>query len=242
MLVQGVPEWPQDLQGHRHRGPEALPGLPPGRRPDAPLSLLRLRRQGALCRRRSARITLIATFAGLSCLPYADGIGRAQPIGPFNSFSNEDHWIEDPTAPGVVLVGDAAGHNDPISARGSRSLARRPPGQRGHPGRRPRPGGVPALRRGTARAHAAAADHRVIGGDPARRIRRGGAPATPARRSAGCVSTRCCRRSRRLSSGRRSCPRPPSNRRRSTRCSRPDRVLSLQADVLEAQGGVAADR
>ena len=61
---------------------------------------------------------VIAAFAGLTCLPYADGISRAQPIGPFNSFSNEDHWTEDPTAPGVVLVGDAAGHNDPIIGQG----------------------------------------------------------------------------------------------------------------------------
>src|SRR6185436_345642 len=61
---------------------------------------------------------LISAFAGLTCLPYADAISRAQPIGPFNSYSNEDHWTEDPTAPGVVLVGDAAGHNDPIIGQG----------------------------------------------------------------------------------------------------------------------------
>jgi 2-polyprenyl-6-methoxyphenol hydroxylase-like FAD-dependent oxidoreductase len=61
---------------------------------------------------------LIATFAGLRCLPYAAAIAGARPIGPFNSVSNEDHWVEDPTAPGVVLVGDAAGHNDPIIGQG----------------------------------------------------------------------------------------------------------------------------
>ena len=32
--------------------------------------------------------------------------------------SATDHWVEDPTAPGVVLVGDAAGHNDPILGQG----------------------------------------------------------------------------------------------------------------------------
>ena len=61
---------------------------------------------------------LLAAFAGMRCLPFADGIARARPIGPFNSFSNEDHWIEDPTAPGVVLIGAAAGHNDPILGLG----------------------------------------------------------------------------------------------------------------------------
>ena len=61
---------------------------------------------------------LIETFARLTCLPQAGMIAASRPIGPFNSFSNEDHWIDDPTAPGVVLAGDAAGHNDPIIGQG----------------------------------------------------------------------------------------------------------------------------
>jgi 2-polyprenyl-6-methoxyphenol hydroxylase-like FAD-dependent oxidoreductase len=117
LLVEGVPDWPQDTQvigtedrlhflifpqgGDRVRlylcydfadkGPYAGP---------------------------ARRENLIAAFAGLRCLPYARSIAEARPIGPFNSFSNEDHWIEDTTAAGVVLVGDAAGHNDPITGQG----------------------------------------------------------------------------------------------------------------------------
>ena len=60
---------------------------------------------------------LIAAFARLS-LPQAGLIAASRPIGPFNSFSNEDHWVEDPTASGVVLIGDAAGHNDPVTGQG----------------------------------------------------------------------------------------------------------------------------
>ena len=45
-------------------------------------------------------------------------IAASRAIGPFNSFSNEDRWVEDPTATGVVLIGDAAGHNDPITGQG----------------------------------------------------------------------------------------------------------------------------
>ncbi|SEP46734.1 hypothetical protein SAMN02990966_06721 [Rhodospirillales bacterium URHD0017] len=67
------------------------------------------------------RQKLIDTFAGLACLPQAGMIAASRPIGPFNSFSNEDHWIDDPTAPGVVLAGDEAGHNDPIIGRACRS-------------------------------------------------------------------------------------------------------------------------
>jgi 2-polyprenyl-6-methoxyphenol hydroxylase-like FAD-dependent oxidoreductase len=61
---------------------------------------------------------LIAAFAGLRCLPYARSISKSRAIGPFNSFLKEDHWTENPTAAGVVLVGDAAGHNDPIIGQG----------------------------------------------------------------------------------------------------------------------------
>ena len=67
---------------------------------------------------RTRRAKLIDAFSKLSCLPYAEAIAVSTPVGPFNSFSNEDHWIDDPTCPGIVLVGDAAGHNDPIIGQG----------------------------------------------------------------------------------------------------------------------------
>jgi 2-polyprenyl-6-methoxyphenol hydroxylase-like FAD-dependent oxidoreductase len=40
------------------------------------------------------------------------------PSGPCNSYGNEDTWIDVPYVPGVVLIGDAAGHNDPIIGQG----------------------------------------------------------------------------------------------------------------------------
>jgi len=64
------------------------------------------------------RSKLIDAFRALKCLPYAEAIAASTPVGPFNSYSNEDHWIDDPTCPGVVLIGDAAGHNDPVLGQG----------------------------------------------------------------------------------------------------------------------------
>ncbi|MBV8168712.1 MAG: FAD-dependent monooxygenase [Alphaproteobacteria bacterium] len=117
MLVEGVPDWPQDVQVIGTEDRTHFLVFPQGG------DRVRLylcydfadkeRYSGA--RRHES---LIATFAGLRCLPFADSIARARPIGPFNSFSNEDHWVEDPTAPGAVLIGDAAGHNDPIIGQG----------------------------------------------------------------------------------------------------------------------------
>jgi len=45
-------------------------------------------------------------------------------LGPFNSYSNEDTWIDRPVCPGAVLIGDAAGHNDPIIGQGLSIAAR----------------------------------------------------------------------------------------------------------------------
>ncbi|MBN9089370.1 MAG: FAD-dependent monooxygenase [Reyranella sp.] len=117
MLVEGVPDWPQDRQVCGTEGRTHFLILPLGG------DRVRLY-LGYDFADRSAyagahrRQKLIDTFAGLACLPQASMIAAGRPIGPFNAFSNEDHWIDDPTAPGVVLAGDAAGHNDPIIGQG----------------------------------------------------------------------------------------------------------------------------
>ena len=117
MLVDGVPDWPQDTQTIGTEGRFHFLVFPQGG------DRVRLYLCYDFANKTpyagpNRRQNLIAAFAGLTCLPYARSIAEAQPVGPFNSFSNEDHWIEDPTAPGVVLVGDAAGHNDPIIGQG----------------------------------------------------------------------------------------------------------------------------
>jgi 2-polyprenyl-6-methoxyphenol hydroxylase-like FAD-dependent oxidoreductase len=54
----------------------------------------------------------------LSCVPGSEYLAGASPAGPCNSYGNEDTWTDEPYAPGVVLIGDAAGHNDPIIGQG----------------------------------------------------------------------------------------------------------------------------
>ena len=117
MLVEGVPDWPQDLQVIGTEGRTHFLVFPQGG-DRVRLYLCYDFANKAPYTGPQRQENLISAFVGLSCLPYAQSIAKARPIGPFNSFSNEDHWIEDPTAPGVVLVGDAAGHNDPIIGQG----------------------------------------------------------------------------------------------------------------------------
>ena len=117
MLIDGVPEWPQDVFSSGTEGDILYLVFPQG---DAKLRLYvcydfagRERFTGAGRER-----NLLAAFR-LNCLPLGEAIARGEPIGPFHSYSNEDHWIEQPVAPGVVLIGDAAGHNDPIIGQGT---------------------------------------------------------------------------------------------------------------------------
>ena len=116
MLVANVPGWPRDMQAIGTEDRLHFLVFPQGN------DLVRL----YACYDFADR----ARFSGpdkqaqmlrayrLNCLPLGEAIAAGTPIGPLNGFSNEDQWIDDPTAPGVVLIGDAAGHNDPITGQG----------------------------------------------------------------------------------------------------------------------------
>jgi 2-polyprenyl-6-methoxyphenol hydroxylase-like FAD-dependent oxidoreductase len=54
----------------------------------------------------------------LSCLPSGELIAAAAPAGPATFYPWNDSWTDTPCAPGVVLIGDAAGWNDPIIGQG----------------------------------------------------------------------------------------------------------------------------
>jgi len=51
-------------------------------------------------------------------LPFSDAIAGGQVAGPCQGYPNADTWVDEPVAPGVVLIGDAAGHNDPTIGQG----------------------------------------------------------------------------------------------------------------------------
>lgn len=54
----------------------------------------------------------------LECLPNGEAIANAKPASHCFVYPNNDTWADVPFAPGVVAVGDAAGHNDPIIGQG----------------------------------------------------------------------------------------------------------------------------
>ena len=54
----------------------------------------------------------------MSCYPWSDEVARATPAGPCATYPGDDTWTSQPYVDGAVLIGDAAGHNDPIIGQG----------------------------------------------------------------------------------------------------------------------------
>jgi 2-polyprenyl-6-methoxyphenol hydroxylase-like FAD-dependent oxidoreductase len=54
----------------------------------------------------------------MECAPHNAALADGTPAGPLYSYFNNDSWTDEPFAPGCVLIGDAAGWNDPINGLG----------------------------------------------------------------------------------------------------------------------------
>ena len=52
------------------------------------------------------------------CYPLSGLVAAGSPAGPCATYPGDDTWTDTPFADRVVLVGDAAGHNDPIVGQG----------------------------------------------------------------------------------------------------------------------------
>jgi 2-polyprenyl-6-methoxyphenol hydroxylase-like FAD-dependent oxidoreductase len=116
MLVEGTGEWPATLQTIGTEGDVNYFVFPQtGRR--ARLYLCYAYEHRKRFAGRDAGASFLAAFR-LRSVPGSGYIAAAQTAGPCHSYPNEDAWTDPPLAPGVVLVGDAAGHNDPIIGQG----------------------------------------------------------------------------------------------------------------------------
>jgi 2-polyprenyl-6-methoxyphenol hydroxylase-like FAD-dependent oxidoreductase len=51
-------------------------------------------------------------------MPLAESLAGGMPLGPCATFGGEDTWVDVPFVEGAVLVGDAAGYNDPLIGQG----------------------------------------------------------------------------------------------------------------------------
>lgn len=116
MLVEGTGDWPASVQTIGTEGDVNFFVFPQaGHR--ARLYLCYSYDHRKRFAGRDAEENFLAAFR-LHSVPGSEHIAAAQPAGPCHSFPNEDAWTDPPLASGVVLIGDAAGHNDPIIGQG----------------------------------------------------------------------------------------------------------------------------
>jgi 2-polyprenyl-6-methoxyphenol hydroxylase-like FAD-dependent oxidoreductase len=116
MLVERTGEWPADVQVIGTEGDVnffVFPQLDQRAR----LYLCYAYEHRKRFAGRDAAANVLAAFR-LRSVPGSEHIAAAQPAGPCHAYPNEDTWTDPPLAPGVVLIGDAAGHNDPIIGQG----------------------------------------------------------------------------------------------------------------------------
>lgn len=117
LLVDGASEWPDDLQAVGTEDDVHYLAFPQG------AGRVRLYLGWSLENKEwlsgpGGPSTFVERFRRLTTLPGAEVLGNATPVSPCATYANEDTWLESPVAPGVVLMGDAAGWNDPITGQG----------------------------------------------------------------------------------------------------------------------------
>jgi 2-polyprenyl-6-methoxyphenol hydroxylase-like FAD-dependent oxidoreductase len=116
LLVEGADGWPEDLQCVGKFGDLHYLVFPQGGG--------KVRIYGDYAYTGRARFTgengareLLAAF-DIPQVPFSAAVANARPIGPCRSYPSQDAWVDEPCAEGVVLIGDAAGYNDPILGQG----------------------------------------------------------------------------------------------------------------------------
>ena len=116
LLVEDAHDWPHDEQSIGVDGDFGFYVFPQGR------GRVRLYATHGLDRRDwFAGEGAVERFLGAfdrPSLPHGGSLSKARPAGPCHGYPNNDVWIDNPVAPGVVLIGDAAGHSDPSGGQG----------------------------------------------------------------------------------------------------------------------------
>ncbi len=114
MLVDGAEGWSDDLQAIGTEGDFGFLAFPQGKG--------RVRLYGGYALEQKSRFNgdpkLFLDAFRMASSPNNRFLADAKPAGPLYSYFNNDSWTDVPFAEGCVLVGDAAGWNDPIIGLG----------------------------------------------------------------------------------------------------------------------------
>jgi 2-polyprenyl-6-methoxyphenol hydroxylase-like FAD-dependent oxidoreductase len=116
LLVEGADGWADDLQAVGTEGDFGFLAFPQGGG--------RVRVYGGYALEQRSRFTgpdgprLFLEAFRMRSVPNNKHLADAMPAGPLFSYFNNDSWTDEPYAQGIVLIGDAAGWNDPIIGLG----------------------------------------------------------------------------------------------------------------------------
>jgi menaquinone-9 beta-reductase len=116
MLIDHVPNWPADTQFIATEGDVNVLAFPQGNGRIRLYLGFKLEEKTRLAGPQGPQRFLDAFR--LKSVPNVEAIVAGRPIGPCLVYPNNDTWIDVPLADGVVLIGDAAGRNDPITGQG----------------------------------------------------------------------------------------------------------------------------
>lgn len=116
LLVEGADGWSDDLEAIGTEDDFAFLAFPQGGGKVRVYGGYALGETGRFKGPDGAR-RFLDTFRMRSA-PGNAALAAGRPAGPLLSYFNNDSWTDAPFAPGVVLVGDAAGWNDPIIGLG----------------------------------------------------------------------------------------------------------------------------
>lgn len=122
MLVDGVPEWPEDTDTIGTEGDLLFYVFPQGHGRLRLYAGYALEDRGRFSGHDNAQ-RLLQSFQ-LRSVPPARSMARARPAGPCNSYPGGDSWLDRLGVPGVVFIGDAAGHTCPTIGQGVSSSLR----------------------------------------------------------------------------------------------------------------------
>ena len=116
LLIEGADDWADDLQAIGTEGDFGFLAFPQGGGRVRVYGGYALGETGRFKGPDGARRFLDA-FAMRSS-PDNRYLVAGRPAGPLHSYVNADAWTDEPYGPGIVLIGDAAGWNDPIIGLG----------------------------------------------------------------------------------------------------------------------------
>ncbi len=117
LLVDGAPDWPEDVQSMGTDNDVQYFVFPQGGGRHRLYLSYGLDQKGRLAGENAAQ-KFLDSFR-LPHVPGSEAIAAGRIAGPCHSVPNQSTWTEDPSAhPGILLIGDAAGFNDPIVGQG----------------------------------------------------------------------------------------------------------------------------